>query len=137
MKDRLRSPVRFLELEREKRRKERDKASSRPLAHGVEVVLGKIAPAKSRDPLSKLQEVRELWVKIVGREIARRTEPQRWREGVLTVAVDTTPLASELQSFGEQALVADLAESGLDGIHSIRFETGHPRGVARGEGYQS
>ena len=53
------------------------------------------------------------------------------------MVVDTTPLASELQSFGEQALVADLAENGLDGIHSIRFETGRPDGAARGEGYQS
>jgi len=107
------------------------------LAQGVEAVLGKIAPTKTRDPQAKLQEVRELWVKVVGREIARRTTPQRWREGVLTVVVDTTPLASELQSFGEQALVADLAENGLDGIHSIRFETGRPDGAARGEGYQS
>ena len=134
MKSPLGSPVSFLELEREKKRQERDETSSRPLARSVEAVLGKLAPTKNKEPLVKLQEVRELWRTVVGREIARRSSPERWREGVLTVAVDTAPLASELQNFGEQALVADLAKIGREGIHSIRFQTGRRRGAAGGEG---
>lgn len=130
-------PTRFLELEREKKLREKEIASSTPLARSVKAVLGRLAPAKNKDPLAKLQEVRELWRGVVGVEIARRSTPERWREGVLTVAVDTAPLASELQNFGEQTLVAELAKLGLEGIHTIRFKTGRSNRLAGGEGCES
>lgn len=130
-------PVRFLELEMEKKRREKDAASARPLANSVKTVLQRVAPTKGRDPLGKIQQVRDMWHQAVGAEIAQRSTPERWREGVLTVVVDTAPLTSELQCFGEQALVADLAKMGLEGIHSIRFETGRPGGATRGEGCES
>ncbi|MGE4618654.1 MAG: DciA family protein [Planctomycetota bacterium] len=98
----------------------------------------KLAPAKGSAPLDKIQQVRDLWEITVGKEIAQRSVPKTWREGVLTVMVDSAPLAAELQSFGESALITTLVEGGLQGLHSIRFQSGKDTtGVAAREGCEN
>lgn len=98
----------------------------------------KLAPARGKNPTTGIQQIREVWTDAVGMEIARLSTPVRYREGILTVTVAATPLAAELQAFGEQALISDLAQRGLEGIHTIRFQTGdQPQGRATGEGYAS
>ena len=130
--------VRFLELEREKAAREKVAASARPLWHSGEMVLKGLAPARGKDPLGEIHQVREIWKQVVGEEISKLTHPQRYREGVLIVGVQAAPLASELQAFGERALVGRLAEMGLEGVHSIRFQVGRGTGAnAGGEGCEN
>lgn len=126
----------YQELERQKAHDRLVEASCHSVSDVVSNLLKRLAPTRSRNPQGRIEEIRDVWKEAVGNEIARRTTPSRYREGVLTVTVDTAPLASELQSFGEQALIGDLSQRGLDGLHTIRFQTGdRPDGRAAGEGH--
>jgi len=128
----------YLELERQKKREQRAMASCRPVQEGLQELIKKLAPTRGRNPKTGIQKVREVWTDAVGVEIARLSTPVRYREGVLTVTVVAAPLASELQAFGEKVLVGELAERGLEGIHTIRFQTGdRPQGQSTGEGHES
>ena len=116
--------VRYLELEQEERRLERERTSLRPLSETVKKLLKKYAPSHSSDAVDGIQGVRKLWRQVVGVEISQHTLPVRWKEGVLTVNVDSNPLATELKSFGERAIVENLREQGLDNVHTIHFRNG-------------
>lgn len=116
--------VRYLELEQEERRLERERTSLRPLSETVKKLLKKYAPSHSSDAVDGIQGVRKLWRQVVGVEIFQHTLPVRWKEGVLTVNVDSNPLATELKSFGERAIIENLREQGLDNVHTIHFRNG-------------
>ena len=116
--------VRYLELEQEERRLERARTSLRPLSETVKKLLKKYAPSHSSDAVDGIQGVRKLWRQVVGVEISQHTLPVRWKEGVLTVNVDSNPLATELKSFGERAIIENLREQGLDNVHTIHFRNG-------------
>ncbi|NCF55526.1 MAG: DUF721 domain-containing protein [Planctomycetia bacterium] len=116
--------VRYLELEQEERRLERERTSLRPLSETVKKLLKKYAPSHSSDAVDGIQGVRKLWRQVVGVEISQHTLPVRWKEGVLTVNVDSNPLATELKSFGERAIIENLREQGLDNVHTIHFRNG-------------
>ena len=116
--------VRYLELEQEERRLERERTSLRPLSETVKKLLKKYAPSHSSDAVDGIQGVRKLWRQVVGVEISQHTLPVRWKEGVLTVNVDSNPLATELKSFGERAIIENLREQGLDNVHTIPFRNG-------------
>jgi len=128
----------YLELEREKKREQRAMMSCRPVQEGLQALIKNLAPTRGQNKKTGIQRVREVWTDAVGVEIARLSTPVRYREGVLTVTVAAAPLASELQVFGEKTLVGELAERGLEGIHTIRFQTGdRPQGQSTGEGHES
>ena len=116
--------VRYLELEQEERRLERERTSLRPLSETVKKLLKKYAPSHSSDAVDGIQGVRKLWRQVVGVEISQHTLPVRWKEGALTVNVDSNPLATELKSFGERAIIENLREQGLDNVHTIHFRNG-------------
>ncbi|NCG56984.1 MAG: DUF721 domain-containing protein [Proteobacteria bacterium] len=116
--------VRYLELEQEERRLERERTSLRPLSETVKKLLKKYAPSHSSDAVDGIQGVRKLWRQVVGVEISQHTLPVRWKEGVLTVNVDSNPLATELKAFGERAIIENLREQGLDNVHTIHFRNG-------------
>ena len=44
-----------------------------------------------------------------------------YRHGILTVIVDSAPLAAELDSFAKREIVAGLREMGLEELSDIRF----------------
>lgn len=132
------SPPRFLELEIEKARRKKEDARARPVWQSVEMVLKELVPTRSKDPLGGIQQIRGIWEQVVGQEIGKLTQPQRYKGGVLIVAVQAAPLAAELQSFDERMLVERLAGMGLEGVHSIRFQTGGlPDAAAGGEGCEN
>ncbi|MBT5737664.1 MAG: DUF721 domain-containing protein [Planctomycetes bacterium] len=138
MKKPERTLTSYLELEREKKREQRAMVSCRPVQEGLQALMKNLAPTRSQSKKTGIQKVREVWIDAVGVEIARLSTPVRYREGVLTVTVAAAPLASELQAFGEKVLVGELAERGLEGIHTIRFQTGdRPQGRSTGEGHES
>ena len=116
--------VRYLELEQEERRLARERTSLRPVSETVKKLLKKYAPSHSSDAVDGIQGVRKLWRQVVGVEISQHTLPVRWKEGVLTVNVDSNPLATELKSFGERAIIENLREQGLDNVHTIHFRNG-------------
>ena len=116
--------VRYLELEQEERRLERERTSLRPLSETVKKLLKKYAPSHSSDAVDGIQGVRKLWRQVVGVEISQHTLPVRWKEGVLTVTVDSNPLATELKACGERAIIENLREQGLDNVHTIHFRNG-------------
>lgn len=96
------------------------------------MVLKELAPTRSKDLLGGIQQIRGIWEQVVGQEIGKLTQPQRYKGGVLIVAVQAAPLAAELQSFDERVLVERLAGMGLEGVHSIRFQTGGLSDAAAG-----
>lgn len=138
MKKPLEPLTRYHELEQEKEREKRAAARCRPVRVGLDAILKKLLPSRGSDPMNQIQQAREIWREAAGDEIARHSTPTRWREGVLTVMVDAAPLTSQLQSFSGQALVGDLVGLGLEGLHTIRFQTGtRPEGPAPGEGRET
>jgi hypothetical protein len=50
---------------------------------------------------------------------------------VLTVEVDSAPLAAELESFGRDHLLGALEHEGLVGLCRVRFRTGRAEGATR------
>ena len=118
------SEVSFLELELEKKRIAREKASLRPLSGALKKLIQRFAPTHETDAVDGLQKIRKLWASVVGHGISKHTLPVRWKEGKLTVNVDSNPLATELKNFAERTIIENLRKEGLEEIHSIHFQNG-------------
>ncbi|OUU21927.1 MAG: hypothetical protein CBC13_08425 [Planctomycetia bacterium TMED53] len=116
--------VSYLELELEKIRLKREKESLQPLSGALKKLVDKFAPTHNKDAVDGIQGVRKIWAQVVGQGISKHTLPVRWKEGKLTVNVDSAPLATELKTFAERSIMKNLQEEGLDGIHSIHFQNG-------------
>jgi hypothetical protein len=60
------------------------------------------------------------WVAVVGEAVAAHARPRSLRDGVLTIAVDAAPWATQLR-YLEHEICARLAEiSGQDCVQSVR-----------------
>jgi hypothetical protein len=66
--------------------------------------------------------IRRHWVRLVGPEIARRTQPGRLEHGCLSVTVDNSPWMQEL-TLRQPELRARLAEQ-VPEVRSLRFVMG-------------
>ncbi len=78
----------------------------------------------NRLPAQRLQELQELWRRVVGEEIAEQSGVVRYRRGVLTVQVSSAPLLAELSGFAQEQLLNELNIGGLKELHHLRFVTG-------------
>jgi predicted nucleic acid-binding Zn ribbon protein len=65
---------------------------------------------------SLLPELIGAWEKTVPPEICRQTTPVKLQKGVATIAVSSSALKTELESFYAEALLADLREQLPDKI---------------------
>jgi hypothetical protein len=115
--------VRYWELER------RRVSETRTLGKEFDRVLREFAPTvpvRRNDPsvVGGLDEVAEIWRRAVGDEIASLSRPGRFRGGVLTVEVDSAPLASELEQFAREHLLEALEREGLVGLCDLKFRGG-------------
>ncbi|MBN1420359.1 MAG: DUF721 domain-containing protein [Planctomycetes bacterium] len=62
------------------------------------------------------------WRDIVGPEIGEHTRPGTYRNGILTVEVDSAPLLAELSTYCREALLDSLrADTGFHGLRALRF----------------
>lgn len=69
----------------------------------------------------------ERWPDVVGATVAAHARPRSIREGVLTVAVDAPPWATQLR-YLENDIRARLREiSGRDSVHAVRIVVEPPR----------
>lgn len=66
------------------------------------------------DP-STLQTLRAAWPELVGAQIAAHSAPRTLRDGMLTIAVDSAPWATQLR-YLESGLLARLEERLGDGV---------------------
>ena len=86
-----------------------------PLTAGLDRELG------SAGQIEKLQN---MWATVVGPEIANLSRVTRYRGGVLTVRVSSSPLLSELRGFARDKLQEELNEAGLEALHDLRLVAG-------------
>ena len=91
------------------------------LIHGL---LKELAPTIQKDPYENLGRLQQIWKSVVGAELASLTHVLRYRGGVMTVAVSSGPLKSELDGFARAGLLQELALRGLQGIHNLKFRVG-------------
>ena len=63
--------------------------------------------------MSRLEELQDLWKRVVGSQIAEHTSVVRYRRGVMTVEVDSTPLMAELGGFAKAQLTEGLIDCGI------------------------
>ncbi|MCA8958930.1 MAG: DUF721 domain-containing protein [Planctomycetes bacterium] len=69
---------------------------------------------------AEFERISEIWRVAVGDSIASVSRVLGFRQGVLRVSVSSSPVRSELE-FARLDLIDALAESGLDGVHDVRF----------------
>lgn len=69
----------------------------------------------------RLEQVQAMWQGAIGPGLAEATRVVRYREGILTVDVASTPLLAELRGFQSNALLDALSRGGLSGVHTLRF----------------
>ena len=98
-----------------------------PLAGLFDRLVREFAPAVAAEPGARLEEIGAIWRRAVGEEIAAHARPGRFRGGVLTIEVDSAPLAAELGSFARGHLHQALEREGLTGLCELKFRTGRPR----------
>jgi predicted nucleic acid-binding Zn ribbon protein len=70
-----------------------------------------------RSGLSWMMKHRELllvWNEVIGPELGEKTRVTRWRDGVLTVEVDSAPLLQELDGFYKESLLESLRAAAPD-----------------------
>ena len=84
-------------------------------------VLGKLRPTTGKDPVRKLTELGEIWRKVVGEDLAQLSRVAAYRGGIMIVAVQSSPLCTEL-GFGREQLIDALRSHGLDGLHGLEFK---------------
>jgi hypothetical protein len=110
--------VEYLELKR------RRIPEAKTLAPMIEKLLREFAPTVARDRGARLDEIEEIWRRAVGDEISAHTRPGRFRGGVLTILVESAPLAAELESFAREHLHEALEREGLEGLCELKFKCG-------------
>ena len=117
-------PPRYWELDR------RRLPEMKTLAPELTALVRSLAPVlpssgpRRRDGALRLAEIGAYWSRAVGEEMAALTRPTRFRGGVLTVEVDSAPLAAELESFARDHLLHALQGEGLDELCELRFRSG-------------
>jgi predicted nucleic acid-binding Zn ribbon protein len=99
-------------------------ADVEPLSGLFDRLVREFAPAIAPDAGTKLEEIGAIWRRAVGEEIAAHARPSRFRGGVLTVEVDSAPLAAELGTFAREHLGKALEREGLVGLCELKFRTG-------------
>ncbi len=72
----------------------------------------------------RIEQIGEIWQRAVGDDIAALSRPTRYRGGVLTVELDSAPLAAELKSFAREHLRKALEAEGLAGLCELKFSVG-------------
>lgn len=95
-----------------------------PIGGLFQRLVREFAPAVAPDAGARLEEIAAIWRRAVGEEIAAHTRPGRFRGGVLTIEVDSAPLAAELGSFARGHLHRALEREGLTGLCELKFRTG-------------
>ena len=90
----------------------------------VQELLKEISPTVRGKPAMSLRRLERMWNEVVGEELTRWTRVVRYRGGVLTVEVDSSPLLAELSGFAREGLLEHLAAQGLEGIHELKFKPG-------------
>jgi predicted nucleic acid-binding Zn ribbon protein len=92
----------------------------RPVAIALTGVTDALAPA------TVLAEVQRAWPHAAGAAFGRACEPVRERDGVVTVACESSVWAQELDLMSERVVTALNAELGRDAIRRLRADA---RGV--------
>ena len=64
-------------------------------------VLSKLRPTTRKDSAGRLTELDEIWRKVVGEDLAQLSRVAAYRGGTMTVAVQSSPLSTEL-GFGRE-----------------------------------
>ena len=97
-------------------------ARSRPRRRaGGDGELPDVSRAASRGE-RRLEELAGIWARAVGEEIAGISTPIRYRGGVLTIEIDSAPLAAELGTFARDHLRTALAAEGLPELCDLKFK---------------
>jgi predicted nucleic acid-binding Zn ribbon protein len=102
-----------------------DEVTARPLGDVLKQVMRRLR----RMDRGKFSGLGRAWAELVGEELAKRSRVTAWREGELTVEVDSSVLMQELNGFMKQTLLEGLqgTEKGRD-VARIRFRLGTARG---------
>ena len=94
------------------------------LAPALPAIDDKAARKKNRTAAAdeaRWEEISKIWQRAVGDDLAALSRPIRFRGGVLTVEIDSAPLAAELGTFAKQHLLEALDREGLAGVCELKF----------------
>jgi len=90
--------------------------------HSLSDVLSRLMTLRGYGRTQSDRQLRELWQRVAGEQIAERTKVIGLRNGVLQIGVSSAPLLSELTSFHRHSLVQALrVEAGDSGIRDLKF----------------
>jgi hypothetical protein len=89
----------------------------------LDAALARAMDAELKNALERGPDWNAWWRAAAGEEIARQSRAMSFRNGFLTVAVDSAPLRAELETFRREALVETLSAFCGDGLtlRDIRF----------------
>lgn len=97
---------------------QREEGGPRPLGD----VLSRLMTLRGYGRIQGDRQLRELWRRVAGEEIAERTKVIGLRNGVLQIGVSSAPLLSELTSFHRHSLLQALRdEAGDSGVRDLKF----------------
>jgi predicted nucleic acid-binding Zn ribbon protein len=89
----------------------------RPISHALSALGSSLAPATT------LARVQEAWAAAAGPTIASAAAPVSEREGVLTLACESSVWANELDLMAAQLIPRINDRLGRDAIHTLRCRT--------------
>jgi predicted nucleic acid-binding Zn ribbon protein len=90
--------------------------------HPLSSVLSRLMTLRGYGRIQGDRQLRELWRRVAGEEIAERTRVIGLRNGVLQVGVSSAPLLSELTSFHRHSLLQALRAEAADiGVRDLKF----------------
>ena len=94
------------------------RTAPRPVAAALDRVTARLAPA------TLLAEVQRAWPAAAGEAFARASEPVSERDGVVTVACESSVWAQELDLLSERVLERLHEELGRGRVKRLRVRTG-------------
>jgi predicted nucleic acid-binding Zn ribbon protein len=90
--------------------------------HPLGDVLSRLMTLRGYGRIHGDRQLRELWQRVAGEEIAERTKVIGLRNGVLQIGVSSAPLLSELTSFHRHSLLQALRDEAADsGVRDLKF----------------
>lgn len=90
--------------------------------HSLNDVLSRLMSLRGYGRAQGDRQLRELWQRVAGEEIAERTKVIGLRNGVLQIGVSSAPLLSELTAFHRHSLLQALrAQAAGSGVRDLKF----------------
>ena len=90
----------------------------------IKSIIGGFLQKKRLDKTLEVYQVFEVWEQAVGKRIARHSQPKRFKDGILWIAVDNATWMQQLSLLSEEICAKVIRSLEAPRVERVRFQIG-------------